>query len=92
MISQTVPALLVDNYRIIEIFILGIQRGICNKKNHKANILCFLWRKWENICWFFNRVEFELMKGSKKLQYNSKCNNCGKNSYSVDTLENVSFV
>lgn len=41
MISQTVPALLVDNYRIIEIFILGIQRGICNKKNHKANILCF---------------------------------------------------
>ena len=32
MISQsTMPALLVDNYRIIEIFILGIQRGICNK-------------------------------------------------------------
>lgn len=33
MISQnTVPALLVDNCRIIEIFKLGIQRGICNKK------------------------------------------------------------
>lgn len=44
------------------------------------------------LLFFFNQVEFELMKGSKKLQYNSKCNNCGKNSYSVDTLENVSFV
>ena len=40
MISQTVPALLVDNYRIIEIFILGIQRGICNKKKIIKQIYC----------------------------------------------------
>ena len=59
------PALLVDNYRIIEIFILGIPGGICNKTNHKVNILWLFWRKWENICCFFNQVEFELWKDKK---------------------------